>query len=710
MPPCQNITPLVSPRGIAVIGASEKPGAGSLVIQNLKRLGYKGDIVPINAKYEQVLGHRCYPSLAVVPANVRVDTAAILLGSHLVIPLLAQVAERDIPTAWAFASGFAETGTEGGKLQKEVAAFCAQNHIRLCGPNCTGVVNFNDNVALFSAPLPRDIRSGDIGVVAQSGAVLLAMANIRRDIGYSKLLASGNEADLGLVDYLQYLVDDPHTAVIAAFIESIREPQAFSGVCERAAAIGKPIVALKVGKSDMARKVAATHTGAIAGEDRILDAFLRKVGVIRVDSLDQLIETSLALRTLKDCLPKGDRVGMTTVSGGELGMVADIAADLNVAFPPLSTATRDALQGIMPSYTPISNPLDAWGSGDLVKAYPAALKAMAADDNFDFMAVSQDMPGNMAEVQVDQFMAVARAAAAARKEHGKPVALFSNISGGMDSSMALFLEENGVPTLQGTREGLTAIRQVMQYARFQRTRAALVPAPPLSDALRDRVRQCSGILPYGLSVSLLDHFGIPVPHERLCQDWDQVRQAAKELAWPLVLKVASAAIPHKSETGLVQLNLHSEGALEEAYQLLQARLKQHHPGVTIEGFLLQAMVTGDAVETLVGVGSQPGFGPALVFGLGGVFVELLQDTSLCMAPLSHGEAEAMVANIQGKKLLDGYRGTAPKDVRALTDLLERLGNLAHALRNVLVSIDLNPVMVLNAGEGFRIVDIVIEVA
>lgn len=477
LPLRQDINFLVSPRGVAIIGASEKPGAGSLVIQNLERLGYKGHIVPINFKYEKVLGYTCYPSLADVPAEIEIDAAAILLGSHLVMPMLEQIAERGIPTAWSFASGFAETDAEGGKLQKQVAEFCSKNHINLCGPNCTGVANFNDGAALFSAPLPREIRSGDIGVVAQSGAVLLAMANIRRDIGYSKLFASGNEADLGLVDYLNYLVNDPHTKVIAAFIESIREPEAFSTVCEQAAKIGKPIVALKVGKSDMAREVAATHTGSIAGEDRILDAFLRKQGVIRVDSLDQLIETSLALRALKDCLPKGDKVGMTTVSGGELGMVADIASELAVEFPPISTETRKSLETIMPSYTPISNPLDAWGSGDLEKAYPAALKAIAADDNFNFIAVSQDMPGNMAEVQVAQFMDVARAAVSARKESGKPVALFSNISGGMDSDMALFLKENGVPALQGTREGLTAIQHVMQYARFQRTRSASISAP-----------------------------------------------------------------------------------------------------------------------------------------------------------------------------------------------------------------------------------------
>ena len=303
------IEPLVRPKTIAVIGASEKFGAGSLVIKNLQALGFKGKIIPVNPRYESVFSIPCYPSLRDVPDDIEIDSAAILLsGAHL-LPVLEQAAERNIKGAWAFASGFAETGPEGRVQQEELQKFCIEKGIRFCGPNCVGFINMHDRAAMFSAPISPTLATGPVAAVAQSGSVILALANSNRGLGFSTIVSSGNEAVLDMADYIEYFLEDEHTKVIIAFIEGIRRPDAFRKACEKAAELGKPIIAVKVGRSEKAQKTVATHTGALAGADDVYDAFFRQSGVVRVSDLDQLLETAELFSYCGRRLPAGNKVG-----------------------------------------------------------------------------------------------------------------------------------------------------------------------------------------------------------------------------------------------------------------------------------------------------------------------------------------------------------------------------------------------------------------
>ena len=363
------LDPLFTPRSIAVIGASPNGGAGSIVLRNMQRLGYTGTVYPINPKYKEIFGYPCYASLRDLPAPA--DCAAVLLGSRSLLPMLEEAHAAGVKGVWGFASGFAETGGEGRAMQRRIHDFCHESGLLFCGPNCVGYANITDKTCMYSAPLPQAFRPGDIGVIAQSGAVLLALGNANRMAGFSRLISSGNEAALGLADYMDYLVDDDATHVIALFIETIRDPEAFAAACSRAAEKGKPVIALKVGRSELACRVAATHTGAIAGSDRILDAFFRRANVTAGQ------HPRRSARKPPSCSagyaafpPVRRRWGWPRLPAAKWACWRTCARTAASSSSPVSEAGKERLRKALPPYAPIANPLDAWGGGDVARGLP----------------------------------------------------------------------------------------------------------------------------------------------------------------------------------------------------------------------------------------------------------------------------------------------------------------------------------------------------
>ena len=707
----KDLSKLLNPRTIAIVGASEKFGAGSLVIENLHTLGYEGNIIPISPKYESVRGYRCYPTLLDVPREIEIDSIAIVLGSQQVIPILQQAGARGVRGAWAFASGFGETGDQGTRLQEELRSLCLDHHIHFIGPNCVGYANLHGKVGTYSAPISPTMRKGNVGVVAQSGSVILALANSNRRVGFSYLISSGNEAVLDIADYMTYLLEDPNTEIVAAFIETIRRPEAFVEVCERAAELRKPIIAVKVGRSELARQSAVTHTGAMTGSDRIQDAFLKRLGVIRVDDLDQLLETAEAFSRCRARLPGGGRVGMITVSGGEIGLVGDLSEGLSLSFPALSKEGYDELRRRLPPYTSVGNPLDGWGSGDLVETYPACLEVLAREKEIDLIAVSQDSPPGMAQKQIDQYAEVARAAVRAVAV-GKPVVAFSHVSGGLDQTIKGVLDQGGIPFLQGTRESLLAIDHLVRYGQFLKGRETGTrgqgQSPRSLATFLGEIKGRRRVLPDGQAKKVLQAYGIPLAQERVVQSVDQALGAAEKIGYPLVLKGLSPQIPHKTEAGLVRLNVKDGKELRVAYEEILKNARSFRPGAVVEGVLIQEKVPSDAVEMIVGISRDPSFGPAVVLGLGGIWVELLADSSLRLPPIRAEDAWEMIGELKGRRILEGFRGRPKADTEALVRVLVQIGQMATDLRDVLISLDLNPLMVLPGGRGVRVVDVVME--
>ena len=706
----RDLSPLLNPQSIAVVGATERPGsAGRLVLENLRQLGYQGRVYPVHPQHRQVLGWRCYPDLASLPGAV--DCVAVLLGASKTLPVLRAAVQRGARAAWVLASGFAEAGPQGAQVQAQLSRLAQESGLLLCGPNCIGVANLVDGVATYSVALKPGARPGAVSAVVQSGAICMGLANAAR-FGFRYLISSGNEALLDSADYIGHLVGDPHTEVIIAFLEGIASPGKFVAAAEAAARAGKPLLVVKVGRSEPARQAVQAHTGALAGSDAVCDAVFRRWGITRLDTLDELLAAAQLFVTCP--LPQGDGIGLLSLSGGQIGLLADLAHDLGLRFAPFSEGAQRELSRVLPPYSRISNPLDAWGSGDLEATYPACVEVVAREEGVHLLAVSRDTPPGVAPREVEQSAAVAAAAVRAARDSRKPVVVFSNVSSGFEARTEQQLAAGGVPYLQGTRETLRALQGLVRYAEFRRRGAeplpaAAVPAPASLPAWREKLQGVSGSLSEVEGRRLLLDYGIAGPREALAESAGEAVNAARRLGYPVVLKLVSPDIQHKTEIGAVRTGLADDAAVAAAFREVMAAAQEKRPAARLEGVLVQEMISADAVEVMVGVLRDPGFGPLVVFGSGGVLVELLQDTALRLAPLSRRDAEEMVAETRLAHLLQGFRGRPAADSEALFDALLRVSRLALDLGDLVAAIDINPLMVLPQGHGVRAVDVLVEV-
>lgn len=704
-----DLEPLLKPQSIAVVGASERPGVGRQVLENLCQLGFRGAVYPVNPNYERVLGLRSYPSLReVARAGHRPDLVAILLQRDAVIPVLEEAAEIGVRAAWAFASGFAEAGDEGQACQAALARICRDAEIAFCGPNCVGVINPLAPAGTYSAPISPLLRGGEVGVVAQSGSICLALANSDRGVGYSLLVSSGNEAVLDATDYIDYLVDDPTTRVILAFIEEFRRPDRLLEVADRAREARKPVILLKVGRSEAAQRAAVAHTGALAGSDAVHDAVFEKFGLLRVSDLDEMLETAEAFVRLGNRLPKGNRVGLITLSGGEIGLLADAALGLDLVFSAWSEGATRLFQASLPAHASISNPLDAWGSGKIEETYPPCIRAAAGEDGIDLVILSQDAPPGLAPAQVDQYRVVAEAARDTARATDKPIVAISNLSGGLHPELRQVFEEGGIPLLQGTRAGLLAVDHVVRFAQTFRPPHGVRAVRAGDAATAASLPHGSGVVDEHAAREALTVIGLRAPREQVCQSEGEAIAAFRAIGGPVAVKVLSPEIPHKTEAGGVALDLRNEASVREAFRTVSQRALARVSTHRITGVLVQEMVQGIVAEAILGVIRDRSFGPVVVFGSGGTWVEILQDRALALPPLSEDEARRMVSRTKLHRLLEGFRGKPVGDVDAVVRSIVSVGDLALQWGKDLVALEVNPLLVLPRGEGVVAVDVLIE--
>ncbi|MCJ7667604.1 MAG: acetate--CoA ligase family protein [Anaerolineae bacterium] len=701
---------LLKPRSIVVVGASEKRNsAGRQVVENLRLLKFSGRISPVNPKYDEVLGLECYPSVNVLPEVV--DCAAIMVSRKQVLPVLAELVEKGVKAAWVFASGFAEADEEGKRLQREIENLARKSGLLLCGPNCVGVINVAGHVGMCSAPLSESLRPGQVGGVIQSGSVCLALANSARGVGFSYLISTGNEAVLDSTDYMSYLLEDPDTKIVVAFIEGFKSPKKFLRLTERAIDVGKPLIILKVGRSRLAQRAILTHTGALAGSDAVHEALFQQRGVIRVHDLDELLETAELF--LKSPLPEGNGVGMITVSGGQIGMMGDLAQGLELNFPELSAKAKERLGEVLPSFVNVTNPLDAWGIGNLEEVYPVCAKILAEEETVDVLVISQDSPPGLAPMQAKQYENVARAAIEVAHDTKKPVVVFSNVSGGFDRRIREILDRGGVPLLQGTRESLKALEKLIWYAKFLRRRAKITRdrlEPPRDlEEVKRHLQRSSGTLPEYETKQILRRYGIPCTVEEMTHSIEEAMRAAQRIGYPIVMKAQSTHIQHKTEAGVIRLNIKSNAELLTAYNEIIANAKRYDPQAAIDGILVQEMLPREeGLEVIVGIWQDKEFGPVIMFGLGGVFVEVLKDISLRVLPITRQDAFEMINEIRGYRLLEEFRGRPRLDQEAIVDVLLRVSCIAMDLKNEVLSIDINPLLVFPEGQGVKGVDALMQ--
>jgi acyl-CoA synthetase (NDP forming) len=699
---------LLAPASIAVVGASAaRATAGTAVIANLKRLGYAGRVLPVNPKYDEVDGLRCYPTLAAIPGDI--DAAFLGVPAASTIPIVEECAARGIRTVVITASGFADAGPDGRALQTQLITAAEAAGISICGPNNMGVVNWLDGIAIWTGTLTPPPRTGPIGVISQSGSVSMLCAADDRNIGLGVIVGSGNEAVLTSAEYLDALVHDDRIHVVLHFLETIKRPGAYAAAAEEARRLGKVIITLKVGRTERGRQATIAHTGSLAGDDEEYDAFCRRYGLIRVATLDEMLELA-ELFTKAGRRPKSVSACLIAMSGGEVALLSDLATDAGLPLAEFSASTKNTLASIFPPYTTIANPLDAWGAGWNADAHRAAIDALLKDPAIGVIAcaIDPDARNGRANTPVSREMAeIHRGLLAATPSDHAGVVFFNNVSAGLSPVIAGSLDGSGIPYLQGTNEALRAIAHWLRFhavsaaprALAPNVRAAAAPPPALAQALA-RMRGTS--LDEHESTKLLEAFGIPVAAGALATDVAEAVRHAEGIGFPVVLKAASAQLPHKSDAGGVLLNVGSAAEVRDGFRAIIERMKRAHRDLILDGVLVARMIR-PGLELFAGVHAGA-YGMMVLVGQGGVDVEAHRDVAYALAPVDAEEADAMLGRLRIAPLLAASRGRPARDRRAMVDLVVRLSNLAATCAPWVSEIDLNPVIVLEEGQGAWDVD------
>jgi acetyltransferase len=539
-----------------------------------------------------------------------------------------------------------------------------------------------------------------------------------RAIGFSYLISCGNQAGTTVEDYLEYLVEDEATRVIGAFVEGLKQPAKLRRVAARAAELGKPIVMMKVGRSENARQATLAHTGSLAGTPEIVEALLRQCGIVQVHGLNEMVET-LALFAGAHAYAGGWRVAALSGSGGECGMIADAAADAGLDMPPLSPASVARLTAVLPEFGRPRNPLDGTGAMyEDSRIYPELIDTLLHEDAVDVVAIhlNAEPPKPSGRTPSRDFSRVIRdTVRATPSTRPRLVLAFSGMTGNVqDVEVVQTLAEAGMPYLDGTEHAMRALAHLRAYRAFverpPQPDEGRPPQPPNNgESPGTAAATYAGPLSTVEAMDLLAAYGIPLVPTRFAADADSAVAAAEALGYPVVLKIESPDVAHKTDVGGVRVGCADAAAVRTAYVEIMASVGRYVPHARLDGVAVQPLVT-DGVEVILGVKADPPFGPAVVFGLGGVLVEVLHDVALRLPPLGLDEAQAMIAEIRGSALLRGVRGRPSADVAALADTLVRLGALAAAHADRLAALDLNPVLVLPAGRGVVAVDWLVEMA
>lgn len=702
-----DLSSIFQPRGIAMIGASDEPGSwADIIYQNIRRSGFKGKVFPVHPKKETIWGLACHQ--AVNDIQEKVDLCILLIGNRHIPATLEQCAKKGVKSALVLSSGFAEVqGAEGREMQEQMRSIAEKAQIRLIGPNCLGAISFLGGIICFAGIVPDPMIPGSFGLVAQSGTFALGfmVAAQTRGLGLSYLISSGNEAVLEASDYIRFMIEDPKTKAIGAFIEGFKDPAKFLRVAELAREKGKPIIVLKVGRSAKAKSAARAHTGSLVGLDQVQNAVFQAKGIIRVNTIDEMVDTGQLFcyhRPIRD-----GGLGIMSLSGGSCAMISDYSQELGIPLPELSAKAREEIAKVLPPFGIVDNPLDATGQArmNLEIAY-RCIDVLLAEENFDILLFAISSLQNFTVANIRKIMEYfAQKGEAA----GKIVGVLSLITESLIPEVLEYSQRIRIPILQGGHRGLLAIRHLIDYSR--RVEQWRQPAGPVESRKMDsRILTILGrgkkILRESEGHHLLEAYGIRSPDSAVVSSMEEALAAARRLGYPLALKVDSAQITHKTETGTLRLAIQDDASLDRAFQEVVSQARKHHPQADFH-ILLQKMAP-EGVEMIIGVLLDPQFGPAVVLGMGGVLVEILRDTSIRLAPVSQEAAHQMIRELAGYPLLAGYRGKPAADVKALADAIVRVSNLAVDFCDRLIALDINPVRVYREGEGVLALDALVE--
>ncbi len=703
---------LFQPRAVALIGAStETTKLSGRPFRFLHEYGYAGAIYPVNPKYPEIAGVRCYERLADIPGEV--DLAVITLPAAAVPGALRACAAKGIRAAAVISSGFAEVGGDGVRLQEELREIALQHDIAVCGPNCSGFLYVPDMVtATFSVGLDRGIpQVGPAVFISQSGALssYILGAAVERGLAFRYWVTTGNECVLSFTDYLRYVLEDPEVRLVLGYLEDARDGQAFQDCARRALALDKPIIVLKAGRSEAGAKASLSHTGSLAGADDVYEAVFAKHGVLRADTLDELFD--LAVLAQAPRRPRGHRVQVLSLSGAAGILMADEGSEVGLAFPDLSAATVERLRQVLPAFASVANPMDVTAEAvSRPGLFKAASEVILDDPEIDTLVIFLGIvPGAHAKLAHD-------IAQVARGTDKLVVVIWFPLPA---ADVCQVLADARVPLFAEPARGMRALGKMVRYVS---TRARVLAAPPAIDGGRlstdgiavsprpsferlvaEARAQGRRTLSEVETKSLLALSGLPVPRGGLARDAAEACAIARRVGGRVAMKASSPDLLHKTEAGVVRLGVATEDA-ERIFEEIIRAAKAWNGSVRLDGVLVEEMVTEEAREVIVGVRQDRRFGPVVTFGLGGVFVEALRDVAVIPAPFGPEDAHALIRKIRGYRILTAFRGRAAADLDALARALCQVGDLACEWRGSIEEFEINPLFVLPAGGGVMIGD------
>jgi len=694
---------LLYPQSVAVIGASTKPGAiGRILFQCLMKNGFSGVVYPVNPNAEAVMSVKAYPSILDTPGKV--DLAVIIVPASIVARVADECGRKGVHTIIVISDGFKERGAEGAQLERELRNTALGHGMRLLGPNCMGVINTDPTVnlnATFSHIYPP---RGNIAFLSQSGGLGLAILDYAKNInmGISTFVSVGNRADISANDMLQYWEQDQGTKVILLYLESFGNPRKFARIARRASS-RKPIIAVKSGTTIAGSRAASSHTGALATSEIASDALFHQAGMIKVNTLEELFDAASTLSNQP--IPKGKRVVIVTNGGGPGIIAADACEHHGLVLPSLSSEMEKELESVCERDIGIHNPLDLTG-GATREEYEGVLRLLARDKGNDAVILIFVPPVVVSPKSMEDAI---RRVAPLFLRHQKP--LLACFMGQRGFKTRLNFKEKFVPSYPFPEAAVVALARAVEYGEWLRKPKGTIPkirgikrqrARKIIDAVMSRSSQRPIWLSAGEIFEVLGCYGIRFAQPLMATTAAEAAEAASKIGFPVAVKLASSTIVRKTDVGGVKLDLNSQSEVKSAFNDITARLIAMGRQDEMEGVIVQRMVKGE-IETIMGVTQDPSFGPLIMFGLGGIYAELIKDVAVRLHPLTDSDARELVGSIKMAKLFDGYRGSPPADSKALEDLLLRLSALIEDI-NQIAELDFNPVKVLARGEGYWVVD------
>ncbi|NIB42187.1 acetate--CoA ligase family protein [Pseudomaricurvus alkylphenolicus] len=696
MASCDKIKRLLNPQHIAFVGGSNMASA----VKRCRASGFEGEVWLVNPKHKSIDGERCFATVKDLPQAP--DASFIGVGREATVNIVRDLNKQGAAGAICYASGFSEAGEEGEVLQHQLLQ--AAGEMALIGPNCYGMLDYLHGAALWPVAHGGTRVDKGVAILTQSGNFAYNLSMTDRSLPVSYMVSVGNQASVEVADLIDALLDEPRVTAIGLHLEGLKNVAGFAAAAMRALQKGVPIIALKTGRSSIGAELALSHTSSLAGSDELYDSLFDRVGVIRVSGPVSFVETLKVLAQGK--LPQGNKVAALACSGGDAGLIADYCESNQLALPPLQAEQTRTLTQLLPDFANVANPLDfttaIWGDENALNACADAMLAGDCDAGFLVLDYPAEQTGERAECDL-----MARVFQRALEKRGIPGAVASVFPELLPSSAREMLHQLGIPALQGVEEGLAAMGRAVQYVRRRRALLSLGKSSKLLPIAAPSLTQEAQLMDEWQSKKTLAAYGLPVPQGQLVHHSEAVA-AAELMAYPVVVKVVSSELPHKTEAGAVSLNLSSADAVAAAVEEMVTNVKLSAPHVDTERVLVEKMSQPPVAELIVGVKREPGFGLALVIGSGGILVELLQDSVNLLLPTTEAEITASLERLKVYKVMSGFRGKPAGDIQATVAAIMAVANYAVDNAEHLAELDVNPLLVLPEGEGAVAVDALIR--